>query len=437
MVRKLPRPQTNVHHLTVAPAMIDRVIGEAQVKCESPETCPANVAMIIIKEKSGLSQCTGFLIGPQTLMTNSHCLPKELRTSGASCADLTAVFASVDGQNTGERVPCEKVEFASTIASDEGSRLAVDLERRNRPQADFAILHLKNPTSRPPLPLGDEGLQDKEALTALTIDPVSDVNPGGTLRRKNCTAVAGSVLAPDFTGKNAGRFAPVAALSDCEILHGNSGSPLVDEQGRVRAVLFATLPSRQTKEQNFKAMSLATNLACLDPQSPTKDKCKLPKRPETTGPVLDRSTAAQLKIDLRNWARKEGAELSRLGPLSLKSADDEETDLVWGEPRCLKNKLESQLVIRAAPVWRVHFAVNEIYQPQVSILARGQMTLTMSPAPLESSQPTAAKLGQKLNIEHQVVFEEKSPLPAAFESPKTVELPICRTQSGAPDHSVD
>jgi len=426
--RKVPAPQTQAHRLNVPLPMVERVIREADVECESPEACPSNVAMLIIKEKTGLSQCTGFLIGPRTLMTNSHCLPKELRAPRASCADVTLIFPASDrgGGDASERVACDFVEYASPIGDDEGSRLAVDLERRNRPQTDFAILHLKTATSRPPLLINNKGLSPDEPLSAWTVDPVSEVNPGGTLRKKSCKPVAGSVLAPDFTGKNDGRRAPVAALSGCEILHGNSGSPLVDSRGQARALIFATLPAREMENQKFTDMSLATNLACIDPQSPDQEKCA---RRETrpTGPQLDRTTAAQLKLAIRAWARDEGLALARLGPLTLASADEGETDLVWGEPRCLNENLESRVEINQAPIWRVRFTVNEVYQPHVTILSRGQMTMALGPS----------DLGQKLNIERKATFSEPPKEPKVLDTLKTPPPPLCRGQSRPAEDSVD
>src|SRR4051812_30664739 len=63
-----------------------RIALLTQVSCFSQSDCDPSVAMIAAAwlDQGGVSTCTGFLVGPDTMATNSHCLPLDLDQAGAS-----------------------------------------------------------------------------------------------------------------------------------------------------------------------------------------------------------------------------------------------------------------------------------------------------------------------------------------------------------------
>jgi hypothetical protein len=131
------------------------------------------------------------------------------------------------------------------------------------------------------------GLSDGLQLKTFSIDPTSKTTLKGILRVKTCIAVQGSLLAPSFTHSDA----PIGVFDHCDILPGNSGSPGVDSEGMVRAIVHATLRARNKKNsagevQTFDNMALMSNFACgvfpgnlsIDQKTPTA-KCALKSSP--------------------------------------------------------------------------------------------------------------------------------------------------------------
>ncbi len=403
---EISTPQRHPHRLSVAPDQVERAINEAELRCDSSAQgkCPGNVAMLLLRDDgSTLSQCTGFLIGPQTLMTNSHCLPEKSRSAGASCKGITAVFPANGESKVEERIKCESVVFASRIAAEENTEIAIDLQHRNDPQLDVAIIQLSRPSERQPNEISRQGLTATETLLTWVVDPISDIVPGGVLRQKRCRPVLDTVLAPDFSSQRTNPYAQVAAFTDCEILHGNSGSPAFDNQGKVRAVVFATLPARLPESgskteaclnptRSFKAMSLMSNLACVADNSDTSfTACDKTAHNQLQ---VDKNTRRTIERRMNSWLQHERATTTKgklkftlratsVGELAGKNKTAEILNLIWSEPSCLlgvsKFSKGQPFQLRGLPIWKALFEVNELYQAQVSLLDLGQLKLTLTP----------------------------------------------------------
>lgn len=259
------------HQIQIPRAAHDTAIANAFVACEKNDAtaCPASVGMLVIRTNSSLGQCTAFLVGERLLMTNSHCIPDELKAEsaqGADCSGNLQVFFPASGSSPAERATCQEVLTASQIAKHGEADFVL--------KPDYALILLNREVSRAALALSREGLPDGLALTAFAVDPQSNVAVRGLLRAKTCIARQNSIVASSFTQD----FAPVGAFSDCEIIPGNSGSPAVDAEGRVRAIVHATLPPIQTASANttgagrkktqakapspYRPMAMLTNLAC-------------------------------------------------------------------------------------------------------------------------------------------------------------------------------
>ena len=115
------------------------------------------------------------------------------------------------------------------------------------------------------------GLQQHENLTLHKIDP--DQNPGsGTLRSARCKILHGTVYLPGAIHD----IDPVMVTRDCDVIEGNSGSPLVTDSGTLAAIAFASIVHDPISEKInltngnvFEAlaekaeMARVTNLACL------------------------------------------------------------------------------------------------------------------------------------------------------------------------------
>lgn len=234
---------------------------QAVLVCDQtdPAHCPSTVGLIVTRTTAWIGQCTASLIGEQTLITNSHCIPDELKQDGADCSKNMAVYFPQTATNPAEKVKCEKVLHISKIAKEGEPGFGLE--------ADYAVLQLARVVTRPHLTIRrDLGLTDDLKLVAYAIDPKYGGRTMGILKVKMCSARQGSIAAPSFVQN----FAGVGAFSGCEIIPGNSGSPAIDRDGNMRALVHATIPSKtaivpQTeKSQTFHRMAMLTNIACTD-----------------------------------------------------------------------------------------------------------------------------------------------------------------------------
>ena len=247
----------------VTASLIKAAVDQAHVVCAEPgASCPSGVAMLAIRSHGNLTQCTAFLVSDHAMLTNSHCIPAELkarlRTGAVNCSDsLTAIFPRAAGFSE-ERVRCSKVVMASQITT----RLDADFAQR----PDYALFTLERSLKRTPFRMSRAGLPDGIKLTSFVVDPVSGHGLGGNLRKKTCAARQNSVVAPSFIQDKAS----VGVFDRCQISSGNSGSPAIDESGHVRAIVHAALPPRLQfalsgkSIQRLNDIGYMTNAACTD-----------------------------------------------------------------------------------------------------------------------------------------------------------------------------
>src|SRR5579885_3303104 len=87
-----------------------------QVSCFDEQDCNPSVAMVAAAwtdPKPGVTVCTGFLIAPDILATNSHCLPEDLEQAGASCSQRLWIFFPSSNGFTQEQQECDTVISAT------------------------------------------------------------------------------------------------------------------------------------------------------------------------------------------------------------------------------------------------------------------------------------------------------------------------------------
>ena len=220
-----------------------------QVSCASSDAadCSPSVGMLVaLTPPTSVSQCTAFLVTPQIAITNSHCIPADLKAAGSSCSDrIWIYFPDVNGYPQ-LRSGCSQVLTAST------------LPETTKAVPDYAVIRLDQQVNRPPLTISRDGFKDQGEYRIVKIDPQSTTSAIGVMTRTICKAQHNSIIAPNSNDDKSANM----AMGDCQILHGNSGSPLLDTQGQVHGVIQLTF-----EESTLGAALLQFTLPMLDGSS--------------------------------------------------------------------------------------------------------------------------------------------------------------------------
>lgn len=256
-----PAPPERRQDVPTPSASTDAPLAKVQVFCEKKgaRLCPNEVGLLVVKAKKRFTQCTSFLVGDRYLMTNSHCIPPALKEDGSDCRKHLQVFFPETDSRPAEYISCERVLRASKIAFGMTGSFGAE--------TDYALLQLAQPTSRGHFEVSRDGVDDEMRLAFYAITPLeANDRMGGVLQARVCTAKQGALTSPSFVQP----LAPVATVSGCAFVPGNSGSPGIDAQRRVRSILHAIVkvPTRlqgeTEREPRFNPLALTTNLACTE-----------------------------------------------------------------------------------------------------------------------------------------------------------------------------
>jgi Trypsin-like peptidase domain len=235
-----------------------------RLDCETAVECEPAVALLTGMQKDNGQdssritnyQCTAFLIDSQTVLTNRHCVPVHLREIPfASCRDwVWLTFPDSTGART---VACESVERISG--------------RKELTGQDWAFLRLASVVRARPLTLSHAGLPDRSRVDVRALNPVP--------RFDTLVARPHELRAEVINGSPAARYsngdvASPQVLLDAAIVGGNSGSPVLDAQGKVVGLVDGRYDSLAAMasildhglrllDDRMVALGQVTNLACV------------------------------------------------------------------------------------------------------------------------------------------------------------------------------
>lgn len=169
--------------------------------------CPSGIARIFIhnpKDPDNSAVCTGFLNGNNRIVTNNHCV--------ADMSECKNTYISVFNGTTHENVRCKKI-----------IQTKVDPGALSLKGVDFTVMEIDKKVSAKTFPLSPFAPYAGESLTAWVIDHK-------TLNDSRITEL-------DCNYKSLGKS---MQLTNCPVIQGNSGSPLVNSYGEIVGIVWGS-----------------------------------------------------------------------------------------------------------------------------------------------------------------------------------------------------
>lgn len=288
------------------------VVNQADVYCADASDCNPAVGMMIEEEAEGIGTCTFFLVGADLAMTNGHCIPKGLQ-AGASCkGQIWLHFPTANGYQ-GEVIDCDSVVSVRE-----------DVKKSGSPKIDYAVLRLSQSTNRPFLKIGRSGFQDQKSFKVISMSPQSQTAAVGKVASQNCKAIHNTLMLDSGRGD----YSDNMRLAECDVVHGNSGSPILDEKGNVVGVMQATTDAAAVatllslyqvpQVEPMSPMGIATNFSCVELPSVLEGSVSRVEKSKCETPLKD----TPLVRDIQKYLLDRNSNLDQMfqwGPGKLKA----------------------------------------------------------------------------------------------------------------------
>lgn len=231
------------------------LIKRQEVACDPNQACPNYLAKVVVIDDNKLKFCTGFLVKADVVATSTSCIPSFLRRNGQDCSkDIYFNFPRTSNRDP-EQVGCKSVLQVSQL---EGTDPVLWRD-------DIAFLKInKQLTYRKQASIVREGLFNNKIYTAWFVDQVDDRT--AFIRREYCDALHETYVNPLVKTESS----PNMVLGSCVFKTGNSGAPIIDNRGKVRAMVSTGMSSKVRDYlastgillKPLKPMLHGTNFAC-------------------------------------------------------------------------------------------------------------------------------------------------------------------------------
>lgn len=339
-----------------------------KLACEGGK-CHQSVGLVSIVNKEengwGAGQCTGSLVAPDVVVTNGHCIPLDLKEPGADCRGrLWITFG--DDAGLDKQLACSKVLFRKKDTSFDG--------------ADYAFFQLEKRSNRPVLRHSREGIEANKQYFLHKVNPTragSDAI-GGNMEKVGCKAIHDSVLFENLLD----RQSQSVLFVDCLVVPGNSGSPILADDGTVRGVIYAFVRPDKVQQmldrngsqlpsiQQLSPLNMGSNFACLqDPATvggrPLPAACngqaerlREAKRQHEARLVAKLQPQAQRLIQNQQGSR---TDIKAFGWTVRTSSTPTTGRVALGYPECVRASNASPLLDRKSNLHRPFFFIKAKY----------------------------------------------------------------------------
>ena len=364
-----------------------KALQDWKIKCLSESDCPETVGQLVSDVSSTeVSLCTAFLLNDQkTIATNSHCVTDLVGAdSGGSLLDHARVIFPASNSK-----PQQIVRVAKLLSTSKKSQFT---------DPDLALLELESAVGdRKALKLDRSGVADQELLKIVKVNPSQDPRGMNTLEVQTCRVIVQPFFLTNFQEPTD----PAVAITDCEVLHGNSGSPMISRRGDVKAVMFGTAETteqvigygysltRQTREPfnhpdlRGRHFNYATNATCftesplaIDTSSCTRiDKASREKNEKARQQQALFEPVIKAATEMSEWAVTN----SKFGVWTMETINDVSTNIEYkySHGSSIQSAIRPKLAcIQPIANWGTQFKKTSIlhWNPYVDI-ARPQAKL--------------------------------------------------------------
>ncbi|NCN26512.1 S1 family peptidase [bacterium] len=334
------------------PLTISELMSKAKLDCSSwdSDECPDNVAQMLrvatSEEKLGLftkmrewgfAQCTAFVIDSQHVMTNAHCVHNKSPGSytDQECKDNIG-FIWADGSSRA----CSEIKYVAA-SFHKGDIISSE---------DIAIIKLDRPVTMDPVKLNMEGLPDKSSVHTWSVNPSSYLSHPSRLTKKTCEVMQNPSINASFNNDKA----PFFFLSDCDVIPGNSGSPLFNKDSEVVGIVNSLI-----KDKQYKSYAGGMNMACINPlnhSNPWRSDLK------ECVPSFDANALSQEQAKLPETMIRNSSELSSKVLELLQNVSTQETQLKLSFSIALQGRGTGARQIKAFPsCYQAEATVEEIF----------------------------------------------------------------------------
>lgn len=213
--------------------------NEVRLSCGTEPNCDGSVGMLMYQERSGsrwvMYRCTGSLVAQDIVATNNHCLPTAVQDfTQSSTGRLQFYFLTPSTSPGGSKlIPIHEVIYTDPAANDD----AIDVR-------DYAYVRLSQPLAGHPVKtLNTAGIRQNQNLHATVVNHYLR-NSGADSRvlnyvldRLSCRHVSANYFNSAYFDPNIESF----GVDGCRAIGGNSGSPMMNEQGEVVGLLHGSI----------------------------------------------------------------------------------------------------------------------------------------------------------------------------------------------------
>lgn len=194
------------------------ILAGQSLTCSDPDYCPEAVARMFainFEDVNNSSTCSAFLVAPDLVMTNSHCVFGLKMSLEKICS---GIYFSFHMQGLNYSAQCSKIIWRD--------RHQVGRHYYRNGDNDFALIRLDHNVPIAPLKLVSNTPRLQERLYPVVVDQLGGYN--ARMTKLDCLVER---IIPQYG---------VVQLADCPVISGNSGSPVFDEKRNVVALIFAS-----------------------------------------------------------------------------------------------------------------------------------------------------------------------------------------------------